>query len=117
MASNSTFRELSKQEHMKARLYGIWPKGFREYIYKSNNGHCTYCGIKMYFSKKDHPEYELMRKKGWYVSERQCFVIEHIVNDGPESLANKNLVPACRSCNSNKQNKKLTEVTNFTLVY
>lgn len=111
------FRELTAKEHQRARLYGIWPDGFRKYIYNSNNGHCSYCGIKTYFSKKDLPDYNKSIKNGSFLSERECFVIEHVVNNGQEALTNRNLLPVCRSCNSNKQDKKLEKVTNFTLIF
>jgi 5-methylcytosine-specific restriction endonuclease McrA len=92
------FRELTQKEHKAGDLYGIYPKGFREYIYNKNCGHCSYCGKKMIFGGLG----------------RDSLVIEHVES---HVWKNNNLLPACKRCNSKKQNKKLIEVTNFTLVF
>jgi len=92
------FRELTRKEHIRGDLYGSWPKGFREYIYNKNNGHCSYCG-------------KILKPKGL---ERDCLVVEHVEG---RVYTNNNLVPSCKRCNSKKQDKKLIELTNFTLVF
>lgn len=99
---SSKFRELSIEEHRKGDVYGVWPRGFREYVFNSNGGHCSYCGVKMLFKPIQLTE------------QKRCFVIEHVKSG---EWVNDNLIPACRQCNSRKHNKTLSSVTNFILIF
>ena len=74
-----SYRELTQKEHRMGALYSYYPKGFKEYIYNKNNGHCLYCGKKIIFGGLG----------------RNCLVIEHLEN---KLYTNNNLVPACKRC-------------------
>lgn len=87
-------------------------KEFRMKVHSKTNGKCAYCGCELEYSKMQIDHVEPIIRKYKYNMDKRRFE-QNGEMEYPERDCFENMMPSCRSCNTNKHSMALEDFRNL----